>query len=277
MIKFVEEGHQYVSLSEEHANITWVSVTKLISKLHEQFNAGGVDRAFECSIKKPTKAYPNKWYGIPPSEIEAAWNSERDRSTKLGHWYHNKRESELLDCEEELDVYGCSIGQGGVKVAPEQILVEGIYPEHLMYLMSAGICGQSDYVAVRNGEVHIKDYKTSKEIKRRGFTNYKGTKMMFHPIEHLEDCEYIHYNIQLSLYMYMILRHNPNLEPGTLTIEHVKFEEGGKDKYGYPIYKEDGKGGWVVKEVEEIVMPYLKKEVVAILEWWKNNRENNDI
>lgn len=269
MIKFQEEGHLYTSIEPD--SINWLSVTKLISKLHEAFGADGVDRALACSVRKPTKLYPNKWYGIPPSEIEAAWEAEKNRSTELGHWYHTKREIDILGNKVQ-DIYASNV-VNGTKYAPPQILREGIYPEHMLYLLSAHLCGQSDLVKVQKGKVHIRDYKTCKEIKRHGFTNYKGTKMMYPPIDHLEDCDYVHYNIQLSLYMYIILRHNPNLEPGELVIEHVKFEEASRDKYDYPIYKKDENGEFIIREIEEIQMPYLKREVMAILDWLKENRQ----
>lgn len=270
MIKFYEEGHKYVSVDSEDTT-QWIGVTTLIKHFHEGFDAK--EKAFQTSMRKPTKAYPNKWYGVPPSEIDAAWEAEKNRASELGHFYHGKREKELLDFEEiDLSVHPSKMEEG-VKIAPEQVLADGIYPEHLVYLHSSGICGQADYVQVRNNIVYIRDYKTSKEIRRKGFTNYQGTKMMFPPIDHLEDCEFIHYAIQLSIYMYIILRHNPNYEPGEMIIEHIKFEKESEDKYGYPIYKKNEDGSFTVKEIEEIKVPYLKKEVNAILQWLSNNRD----
>jgi hypothetical protein len=40
-----------------------------------------------------------------------------------------------------------------LKIAPNQKLDPGVYPEHMVYLKSAGICGQSDLVEVVNGKV----------------------------------------------------------------------------------------------------------------------------
>jgi hypothetical protein len=37
--------------------------------------------------------------------------------------------------------------------------------------------------------------------------------------------------------MYIILKHNPKLIPGKMFIQHISFEEEGKDNYGYPITK----------------------------------------
>jgi hypothetical protein len=58
-----------------------------------------------------------------------------------------------------------------------------------------------------------------------------------------------------------------------LVIEHVKFEIEDEDQYGYPIYKKDENGNFIVKEIEEIELPYLKKEVHTITNWLKLNKQ----
>ncbi len=133
------------------------------------------------------------------------------------------------------------------------------------------ISGQADYIQVKGNRVNVRDYKTCKEIKTKGFTNWEGTKMMLSPLNHLEECEYNHYSLQLSIYMYIILRHNPHLQPGTMFIEHVLFEEEGRDKYDYPVYKKDENGDYVVKEVIPIEVPYLRKEVELMINAHKRN------
>jgi len=266
MIRFLEQGHVYESIIPD--GVKWLGVTTLVSNLHEKFNAE--EQAPKSSARKPTPQYPNKWYGLPVVEILKAWNSEGERSTELGHQYHAMREQELYNFVEFPVIQ--PVMEDGAKIAPPQTLTEGIYPEHLVYMHSAGICGQSDRVDVREGRVYIRDYKTSKKIDRKGFSNYKGTKMMLPPVAHLEDCHISHYALQLSIYMYIILRHNPSLLPGKMIIEHVKFEIASEDKYGYPIYKRNEYGDFIVKEIEEIEVPYLKAEVQNILNWLKTNR-----
>ena len=51
----------------------------------------------------------------------------------------------------------------------------------MVYLKSAGICGQSDLVEVVNGKVSIIDYKTNKEIKMQSYVDWEGIsqKMQF--------------------------------------------------------------------------------------------------
>lgn len=278
MLKFIEQNHQYLSLNDSE-QINWIGVTTLVGALHEKFNESTAE---SCSVRKPTKTRPNIWYGIPPEEIKQAWINERDRASELGSWYHLKREQAFLSKSNVVPIYNSIYDELGHKLAPNQVLKPGIYPEHFVYLKSAGITGQADYVEVvdNNGLVlNIRDYKTSKEIKRRSYVNWEGvSKKMFDPIKHLDDCHFYHYALQLSIYMYIILRHNPNIKPGSLIIEHIKFEIEDKDKYGYPIYKkqlnEQGVNEFVVAEIEEIKLPYLQTEVKDIIEWLKTNRNS---
>lgn len=268
---FKPEKHEYVSTNGEA--IDWISVTSLISHFKPKFDA-------EAQSVKSSKNKRSKWYGMTPEDIRTAWSNEANRATTLGSWYHDQRESDLcqLDSltigENVLPVFKPQVEDGGVKYAPEQKLVEGIYPEHMVYLKSAGICGQSDLVQVYDGKVYITDYKTNKEIKTEGFTNWEGiTSKMSGPVAHLDDCNLQHYTLQLSIYMYIILKHNPKLKPGKLTIHHIQFEEAGRDKYDNPITARDEYGEPVLKDINVYDLPYLKAEVISIIHELGNNRE----
>lgn len=264
---FKPEKHQYVSIGDE--NIEWTSVTSFLSKFKQPFDADTI-------AAKSSKSKKSKWYGMTPEEIKTAWKAESTRATDLGTWYHNCREADicgLATIEREgvqIPIFK-PIEQDGVKMAPEQKLKEGVYPEHLVYLKSAGLCGQSDLVEVVNGKVNITDYKTNKEIKTEGYVNWEGKKQMMNPpVSHLDDCHFMHYALQLSLYLYMILKHNPRLSPGKLTIHHIIFEEAGRDKFDNPITALDTNGDPVVLDVVQYDLPYLKQEVITLINYWKD-------
>lgn len=228
---------------------------------------------------KSSKNKNSKWYGISPERIKEIWNNESNRAIELGNWYHNQREEDLVSINTierngvAVQIYK-PIYNDGIKHAPEQRLVEGIYPEHLVYLESEGICGQSDRVEVVNGLVDIVDYKTNKEIKKESFKNWEGvSQKMLGPCAHLDDCNYNHYALQLSTYMYIILKHNPNLKPGRLFLHHITFKESAdKDPYGYPITLKDYAGNPIVDAVIQHEVPYMRSEVVEMLKHVKNNK-----
>jgi hypothetical protein len=269
-IIFTAEDHSYKSLNPEE-KINWTSVTTVISALKKPFDA-------KKTAEKVSKKKTSKWYGVDPVIIQEIWKNEADRSTTLGTWYHNQREDDLCSLaslEREgvtIPVFSPSGENNGIRVAPNQKLEPGVYPEHMVYLKSAGLCGQSDLVEVVNGKVNIIDYKTNKEIKMEGFTNWEGvTDKMLPPVDSLDDCHFNHYALQLSIYMYIILKHNPKLKPGRIFVHHITFEIEREDNWGYPITKKDERGEPVIKEVIPISIPYLVDEVQAVIHYMKDN------
>lgn len=268
-IVFKPETHSYISI-DPNENITWVSVTGVISKFKKPFDP---DLVAEKSIKNKK----SKWYGMKAEDVKEAWKNESQKAVNLGTWYHAQRESAFTSCD-TIEKDGCSVQifkpleSEGIKKAPEQKLQEGIYPEHMMYLKSAGICGQADRVEVIKGIVNIYDYKTNKEIKTESYVNWEGiSDRMLAPLNHLDDCNLNHYALQLSFYMYMLLKHNPKLKPGKMIIEHILFEEAGKDAYDNRVVLYDEFGEPVVNKIVEYEVPYLKNEVISIINYFKEN------
>lgn len=268
-ITFKADKHIYESIDPTD-NITWLGVTTFVSMFKPKFDA-------PMQSLKSSKNKKSKWYGLDPEVIQQLWKSEGERGMGLGTYYHNQREANFTAIDtiqrsgREVPVIKPMM-EGDLKIAPPQNLVEGVYPEHMVYLKSAGICGQSDRVEVINNTVDIYDYKTNKEIKTQGYRSWDGkTAKMEGIVSHLDDCEFYHYALQLSLYMYMILKHNPKFQPGKLQIQHILFEEDGKDKYGYPITKRDSNGDPIVKEVVPYDLPYLKDEVLSMINWLKDH------
>ena len=271
-IIFTASDHSYRSI--EDTGIEWISVTTLVSHFKKPFDAKAV-------AQKVSKNKKSKWAGIDPQIIQDIWNNESTRSTTLGSWYHNQREDDLCalaSMEREgitVPVFKPSEVKEGVKEAPVQKLEPGVYPEHMVYLRSAGICGQSDLVEVINGKVNIIDYKTNKEIKKESYVNWEGlSEKMAHPVNNLDDCNFYHYALQLSIYMYIILKHNPKLKPGSIYIHHITFEVDREDQWGYPIAKLDDNGDPIVKEVIPMAIPYLVEEVHAIIHYLHENKQN---
>jgi len=269
-IVFNADDHSYKSV-DPNDKIKWVSVTTLLSSLKKPFDAKKV-------AERVSKNKKSKWYGIDPKIIVQIWDNEANRATTLGTFYHNQRETDLCSLA-SIEREGVTVPifkpfeqPNGLKIAPVQKLDPGVYPEHMVYLKSAGLCGQSDLVEVVNGRVNIIDYKTNKEIKTESFKNWEGmSEKMLAPVEHLDDCNFNHYALQLSIYMYIILKHNPKLQPGKIFIHHIIFETEGEDQYGYPIAKLDENGEPKVLEVIPMPVPYLYDEVISVINYLKDN------
>ena len=271
MIKFNEKNHSYQNIDNTHS--PWVSVTSLVGIYKPPFDA-------PAQALKSSKNPRSKWYGMDPAEIQRVWKSEGERSTTDGHKYHSIREDQLTTTghlHKDGIIYNISkpIIQGEDKLSPTQKLYNNtIYPEHLVYSSRDYVCGQADKVEVHDNRVNITDYKTVKVLNTEGYMNWEGiTKRMLPPLEHLDDCHLVHYTLQLSLYLYMILRHNPQLLPGDLTIEHIWFQVASTDQYGYPTYARDSSNNFIIESIKNYKVPYLKPEVLAILSDFKTNFE----
>ena len=70
-------------------------------------------------------------------------------------------------------------------------------------------------------------------------------KCLKYPLSKLEDCNLIHYQLQLSLYAWLVKQINPDFNIVSLEIMHIKD---GKLKKVYPV-------------------EYLEKEIVTLLKW----------
>src|ERR1035437_7363309 len=229
---FKEENHKYESL-DPNEKILWTSITSFVGQFKQKFDP--VAQSIKSSKNKRSK-----WYGIDPLVIQDIWAKETGRAIKAGTFYHNQRESDVIELN-SINRQGVAIPiiqpiyMNGIKHAPVQRLTEGIYPEHFIYLKSAALCGQSDRVEVIKDTIDVIDYKTNKEIRKESYKNWEGiSQKMLGPCAHLDDCNFNHYALQLSAYLYMMLKHNPAYKPGKLSLHHVIFEIKELDKYGNP-------------------------------------------
>lgn len=268
---FRAQNHSYESLDPAET-IKWISVTKFVGMFKQPFDP--VAQSIKSSQNKRSK-----WYGMPPEDIQKHWADSGERGVNTGSAYHDERESDLLDLD-TIQRRGVNVPIvkpimiDGIKHAPVQRLTDGIYPEHFIYLKSAGICGQSDRVEVVEGIIDVIDYKTNKEIKKTSFVNWEGkSQKMLGPCAHLDDCNFIHYALQLSCYLYMMLKHNPLYKPGKLVLHHIVFEKLSEDKFGNPIYKLDHQKHPIVKEVIPYEVPYLKSEVRSMIDYLQANKK----
>jgi len=266
-LKFINETHTYQSINEPDKQ--WLSVTGIVKMFKEPFDK-------ETIAVKVSKNKKSKWFGMEPDTIIKCWDGEGQRASQLGDWYHKQREDEVGLCETirrdgvDLPIIKPLL-QDGVKLSPVQQLTSGIYPEHFVYLKSAGICGQADRVEIISDSVDIYDYKTYKKVELEGYTNWDGiTKKLKHPLEHLDECNLIESALQLSFYMYIILKHNHQLKPGKMQIHHIIFEKELADEKGNEKLVTDLEGNPVVKEVVPYNLPYLKDEVMTIINYLQN-------
>ena len=190
-------------------------------------------------------------------EILDAWEKNRIESAEKGTAAHDMLETSFYGQKRfDLSKYGCSHINGEytcTKGYYKLDLDNGIYPELLIsYISPEGvhIAGTADLVVKSGNQIDIIDWKTSKEIKKRSYFNAakKQNIKMKYPLNTLEDSNYWHYALQLSLYGYMLQQQHPEFEIRSLTIVQVK-SDGSFQEYPCQYLKED---------VERMIKHYAK-------------------
>lgn len=109
------------------------------------------------------------------------------------------------------------------------------------------LVGIADCIIKDGNHVSIIDFKTDEKIPFRSMyeVGKKKSKRMKYPLVSLEDCAGVHYQIQLSLYAWMIQQLDPNLIIDKLAIVQVEN----------------------LKKKKEFPVEYLKEDVEKLLKW----------
>lgn len=257
-MRFIDSTHSYLNDQDEH----YTSVTTLIKKYEPHKDWDEIATKYAKKVKKTVE------------EVKAEWAKAGHDAVTRGTAFHNKMEDQYIKAGiwkiEDVDcaVHSSPIIEGIKKARPLK-LDQGIYPELLVYSHNYKVAGQADLVEVVKNTIHIKDYKTSKEIKKESHKHWKnGHEMMCYPLNNFMNSNFWHYSIQLNLYMYMLKAHNPNLKIGTMTILHIIPH---KDMIVGDLWDGDPKKAnyedW--DEIVEYKVPDLQKDVKRLLEHFK--------
>lgn len=262
-VKFIEDTHQY--LDEENREL--ISVSAFTDKFKPKVDWKAV--AKKVAIKQTKLGEPTT-----TEQILAKWERKRNLAAQIGTAYHSVRGTELME-QVNTEFYGVSCGKkqcefsGGFKfsIPINKLDNNTVYPELMIYDFDYMVCGQADKVIVAKKKINIWDYKTDAEIKYKAFSSkWVDPAKMLKPLSHLDDCNANHYSLKMSLYMYLLWKSNKGtLMPGDIIIEHVQLERDPNND-NLPILKN---GKPIVKKIEQIKLPYRKKEVIDMLETLK--------
>ena len=164
-------------------------------------------------------------------KIKSEWAANRDEACDHGTWLHSIMENGFYgNTQFDLGKYGYT-DASGVYDCPKNYyeldIENAIYPEFLMSWTSQDkqlkIAGQSDLVVKRGNDIWILDWKSNKEIKKRSFydKNKKDVVRMKFPLNNFMDCNYYHYQLQLSTYAWILQQIRPEFEIKGLSIIHI--------------------------------------------------------
>ena len=278
-VAFQEEGHKYFNL--EDPSVVYISVTTLIEKYGKEF-----DREFVSAYKALEKIMdPADWkkekggiwknhkipddfldvYNITKEELNKAqqdilddWDNTNRIACERGTKIHAQLENSFYNIGSNITLKKFGIG-GKFECKKDYSKLDleyGVYPEYLIYYDNAKIdlhlAGQIDLIVKNGNDIYIIDHKTNKKIDLKGFYNSanRSTDKMKYPLGHLDECNFNHYQLQLSLYAWMLQKLNPNFVIKDLILNH--YDHDGKNTLYHCSYLKD--------DVEKMLKHYAKQQ-----------------
>lgn len=191
-ISFKEDGHIYTIRGDKY----YKSCTTWIKSFFEKFNP---DAIIDKMMESPN--WPDsKYFGKTKEEIKTEWSENGKKAAEFGtsmhkhieEFYNGKDlpESEIQELEYFKQFY------------QEHSHMTPFRTEMMIYDEDIRICGSVDMLFINDDKtLSIYDWKFAKEIQ-----TYSYGKKALAPIQHLNDCNTVHYSLQLNLYREILER-----------------------------------------------------------------------
>ena len=264
---FREKDHKYGNIN--NPNIQYTSVTTLIGKYEQPFDSDFVSRYKSLEKLLPSDVWKKEkgvlWknhkipkdflevYNINETELNRVqqdildeWAKINRESCERGTKIHLQLENAFYKAGDNLTLK--KFGIGGKfqckKDYSELDLEYGVYPEYLIYYdnpkLDLHIAGQIDLLIKNGNDIILGDHKTNRSIDFKGFydSSIRSEKKMKYPLTNLGDCNFNHYQLQLSTYAWMLQKLNPNFNIKRLFINHYDHE-GNNNIYEVQYLKDD--------------------------------------
>ena len=278
-VGFIESTHTYKNLKD--SSIKYTSVTTLIGKYEQPFDSDFVskykalEKLLSSDVWKKEKGAIWKNHKISKDFLEV-YNIDENELNKvqqeiLDEWAKINKES----CERGTKIHaqlensfynvGSNItlkkfGIGGKfeckKDYSDLDLEYGVYPEYLIYYdnpkLDLHIAGQIDLIVKSGNEIVIIDHKSNKKIDLKGFydSSIRSEKKMKYPLTDLGDCNFNHYQLQLSTYAWMLQKLNPEFVIKDLMLNH--YDHDGNNTIYHCAYLKD--------DVEKMLKHFVKQQ-----------------
>ena len=265
---YSDEEHIYIDKKD---NSRYISVTTLINKYSEEFDEdfwssykaleeimdGDTFSILKKALLATKKFNPKilkkfqideELFAQKKAEIIAQYNATRNEACEHGTAEHLRKELSFYGKHDfDFGRYGYKDLSGEYdckKNYYELDLERGVYPEFLIAVTSRDgilkVSGQIDCLIKNGNEVTLLDWKTNSEIKKESYYNRstKQHQMMKFPLNNVQDSNYWHYALQLSLYAYLLQTLRPEFVIKGLKLIHIDREQK-ETEYEVPYLKDD--------------------------------------
>ena len=265
---YSDEEHVYINKKD---NSRYISVTTLINKYSEEFDEdfwssykaleeimdGDTFSILKKALLATKKFNPKilkklqideELFAQKKAAIVAQYNTTRNEACEHGTAEHLRKELSFYGKHDfDFGRYGYKDLSGEYdckKNYYELDLERGVYPEFLIAVTSRDgilkVSGQIDCLIKNGNEVTLLDWKTNAEIKKESYYNRstKQHQMMKFPLNNIQDSNYWHYALQLSLYAYLLQTLHPEFVIKGLKLIHIDREQK-ETEYEVPYLKDD--------------------------------------
>ena len=235
--------HVYI---HRKTGVKYNSVTKAIASIEPHFDAEAVSLAI---VHQADDVKQERYIGMNQSQILEYWQMLNDEANTYGTKVHDIVEKYLKSekwwfPEDELAKKVIE-GYNNLKID------EGsrMQPERIMFSEEFELAGMSDLIIdVDNTFFDVGDWKTNRVF---NFYNPYGYETLLKPFDHLQNCQWSIYTIQLSVYAYM-----------------YEMETGKKCRQIWVGYWDK-----TIETFQKIQIMYLKHEARKLLELHKYNTQ----
>lgn len=237
--------HVYI---HRESGVKYSSVTKAIASIEPHFDAEGVSLAI---VRQSDKVKQERYIGMSQIQILDFWQMLNDEANTYGTYVHDTIEKYL-----KANKWWFPDDELAKKVIAgfENLKIdEGVcmYPERIMFAEQYKLAGTSDLIIdIDPVYFDVGDWKTNRIF---NFWNPYGNETLLKPFEHLQNCQWSIYTLQLSTYAYM-----------------YELETGKKCRHIWIGYWDK-----ILETFTKIPVMYLKHEAKKLLELHKYNTQYN--
>jgi ATP-dependent exoDNAse (exonuclease V) beta subunit len=199
-ISFEPVSHTYQVILDGKED-TYISATTIIHKYFPEFNSEAVIKKMMASSNWKKSVY----FGKSMEEIQQQWEDNRvaaaNQGTKVHDWIENFY---LNECNSPSDEANLNKSFQNFMEFYKDYGWKPYRTEWRVFTELYHVAGSIDIVfeGSKPGTVKVYDWKNSKEIKTEN--KYENG---FYPLNHLPNCNFYHYSLQLNLYKWILETH----------------------------------------------------------------------
>tara|TARA_R110001606_G_scaffold34662_2_gene101973 strand:- start:48 stop:740 length:693 start_codon:yes stop_codon:yes gene_type:complete len=183
-IKFNEKSHTYTHVDTKER---FISVTTLLGKYKKPFDK-------ELHARRVSDRE-----GVPIDMVLEMWESEKNKACDRGNKIHKLLE-DYIEYGEMDDNHNWLYKTYDKSVEWYVDKFDKILSENVVYNEEFKVAGMADLIYEhKNGEFTVGDFKTNKKFR---FSSPFGERLLA-PVDHLHNCEFNIYALQLSMYAYL--------------------------------------------------------------------------